>query len=124
MSKAKTSMRVCVYVRGPYAVQSDERYMVVTIKHSGSLVTLSGEGFAAKNSVNNEYTAGVCEVCTTHTRPRHSLIACTLSPPAHHLLRRVCSDMCVHKVLAHEAIASRTCVSCVRRWCGVATRAL
>jgi hypothetical protein len=34
------------------------RYMVITIKHSGSLVTLSANGFAAKNSVDNEYTAG------------------------------------------------------------------
>jgi hypothetical protein len=40
------------------AVQADQRYLVVTIKHSGSLVTLSGEGFAAKNSVGNEFTAG------------------------------------------------------------------
>lgn len=36
-----------------------ERFMVITIKHSGSLVTLSGtQGFAAKNSLNNEFTAG------------------------------------------------------------------
>lgn len=34
------------------------RYMVITIKHSGSLVTLSAHGFAAKNSVDNAYTAG------------------------------------------------------------------
>eukprot|EP00798_Chlamydomonas_sp_ICE-L_P020785 gene20785-27611_t len=37
---------------------ADNRYMVVTIKHSGSLVTLSSAGFAAKNSVANEFTAG------------------------------------------------------------------
>jgi len=39
-------------------VQASERFMVVTIKHSGSLVTLSGHGFAAKNSINNAFTAG------------------------------------------------------------------
>ncbi len=38
---------------------ANERFMVITIKHSGSLVTLSGsQGFAAKNSLNNEFTAG------------------------------------------------------------------
>ena len=38
---------------------ADEQFMVITIKHSGSLVTLSGaQGFAAKNSLNNEFTAG------------------------------------------------------------------
>ncbi len=37
-----------------------QRYMVITIKHSGSLVTMSGNGFAAKNSLDNEYTAGRC----------------------------------------------------------------
>ena len=37
-----------------------DQYMVITIKHSGSLVTLSGtQGFAAKNSLNNEFTAGI-----------------------------------------------------------------
>jgi hypothetical protein len=39
-------------------VQASERFMVVTVKHSGSLVTLSGHGFAAKNSVGNTFTAG------------------------------------------------------------------
>ena len=35
------------------------RPTVVTIKHSGSLVTLSWDGgWAAKNSVANEFTAG------------------------------------------------------------------
>ena len=34
------------------------RYMVVTIKHSGSLLTLSAHGFAAKNSIQNDFTAG------------------------------------------------------------------
>jgi hypothetical protein len=41
-------------------LQAGERFMVITIKHSGSLVTLSGSGFAAKNSVGNEFTAGQC----------------------------------------------------------------
>ena len=42
-----------------------ERFMVITIKHSGSLVTLSGgQGFAAKNSLNNEFTAGKCGLWT------------------------------------------------------------
>lgn len=39
-------------------MQAAERSMVVTVKHSGSLVTLSGHGFAAKNSVGNAFTAG------------------------------------------------------------------
>lgn len=35
------------------------RYWLASIKHSGSLVTLSGHmGFAAKNSINNTFTAG------------------------------------------------------------------
>jgi hypothetical protein len=41
--------------------QAEERFLVATIKHSGSLVTLSSEGFAAKNSLGNEFTAGGCE---------------------------------------------------------------
>lgn len=46
---------------------ADDRYMVVTIKHSGSLVTLSGSvGFAAKNSLDNEYTAGAALVLYAH----------------------------------------------------------
>jgi len=32
--------------------------MVITVKHSGSLVTLSSQGFAAKNSLANAFTAG------------------------------------------------------------------
>lgn len=39
-------------------MQADSRFCVVTIKHSGSLVTLSAHGFAAKNSLDNEFTAG------------------------------------------------------------------
>jgi len=44
-----------------------ERFMVVTIKHSGSLVTLSGsQGFAAKNSLDNEFTAGATALLSAH----------------------------------------------------------
>ena len=42
------------------ATQADSRYLVATIKHSGSLVTLSALGWASKNSLGNEYTAGGC----------------------------------------------------------------
>lgn len=40
--------------------------MVVTIKHSGSLVTLSSQGFAAKNSLDNEYSAGAAVLLQAH----------------------------------------------------------
>jgi hypothetical protein len=40
--------------------------MVVTIKHSGSLVTLSHQGFAAKNSLDNEFTAGAAVLLQAH----------------------------------------------------------
>ncbi|GAX84707.1 hypothetical protein CEUSTIGMA_g12129.t1 [Chlamydomonas eustigma] len=47
--------------------QASERYMVVTIKHSGSLITLSGDlGFAAKNSICNDYTAGAAVLLQAH----------------------------------------------------------
>jgi hypothetical protein len=42
------------------------RYQVVTIKHSGSLVTLSADGFAAKNSLNNAFTAAGALLLLTH----------------------------------------------------------
>ena len=42
------------------------RYMVVTIKHSGSLVTLSSSGFAAKNSIDNSFTAGAALLLQAH----------------------------------------------------------
>jgi hypothetical protein len=42
------------------------RYQVITIKHSGSLVTLSADGFAAKNSVNNAFTAAGALLLLTH----------------------------------------------------------
>ncbi|WIA17822.1 hypothetical protein OEZ85_009328 [Tetradesmus obliquus] len=45
---------------------ADERPMVVTIKHSGSLVTLSSQGFAAKNSLDNEYSAGAAVLLQAH----------------------------------------------------------
>jgi hypothetical protein len=46
---------------------ADDRYMVITIKHSGSLVTLSGStGFAAKNSLENGYTAGAAVILFAH----------------------------------------------------------
>lgn len=37
--------------------QSGQRYMLVTVKHSGSLATLSHDLMGAKNSQNNMYTA-------------------------------------------------------------------
>lgn len=40
--------------------------MVLTLKHSGSLVTLSGDGFAAKNSLANTYTAGAALLLQAH----------------------------------------------------------
>jgi hypothetical protein len=40
--------------------------MVITIKHSGSLVTLSSQGFAAKNSLDNEFTAGAAVLLQAH----------------------------------------------------------
>lgn len=40
--------------------------MLITIKHSGSLVTLSQDGFAAKNSLDNEFTAGAALLLQTH----------------------------------------------------------
>jgi uncharacterized protein (DUF849 family) len=40
--------------------------MVITIKHSGSLVTLSAQGFAAKNSLDNEFTAGAAVLLHAH----------------------------------------------------------
>jgi hypothetical protein len=40
--------------------------MVITIKHSGSLVTLSAQGFAAKNSLDNEFTAGAAVLLQAH----------------------------------------------------------
>ncbi|KAF5835395.1 hypothetical protein DUNSADRAFT_7480 [Dunaliella salina] len=46
--------------------QASERAMVVTIKHSGSLVTLSGNGFAAKNSVGNAFTEGAQTLLQAH----------------------------------------------------------
>lgn len=60
--------------------QADTRYMVVTIKHSGSLVTLSGEGFAAKNSLANPFTAGT-RVCV------HVCV---------HVCQNVCACACMH----------------------------
>lgn len=39
---------------------------MITIKHSGSLVTLSCQGFAAKNSLDNEFTAGAAVLLQTH----------------------------------------------------------
>lgn len=67
---------------------ADQRYMVVTIKHSGSLVTLSANGFASKNSIQNEFTAG--EVEQLHG-------SCL-----HHGLENVCN------------MSSRTCVEHVK----------
>lgn len=37
--------------------EAGERFMVVTIKHSGSLITMSADTFGAKNSINNDFTA-------------------------------------------------------------------
>lgn len=39
-------------------VQADSHYMVVTIKHSGSLITVSPTTVGAKNSLCNEFCAG------------------------------------------------------------------
>lgn len=39
---------------------------MVTIKHSGSLVTLSSQGFAAKNSLDNAYTSGAALLLQAH----------------------------------------------------------
>ncbi|GFR51493.1 hypothetical protein Agub_g13855, partial [Astrephomene gubernaculifera] len=48
------------------------RPTVVTLKHSGSLVTLSPEGgWAAKNSVGNEYTAGGAALLSAHYARLH-----------------------------------------------------
>ncbi|KAG2429799.1 hypothetical protein HXX76_010583 [Chlamydomonas incerta] len=48
------------------------RPTVVTIKHSGSLVTLSWDGgWAAKNSVANEFTAGGAALLRAHYDRRH-----------------------------------------------------
>jgi hypothetical protein len=41
-------------------------FMVVTIKHSGSLVTLSSSGFAAKNSLDNAFTSGAALLLVAH----------------------------------------------------------
>jgi hypothetical protein len=40
--------------------------MVITIKHSGSLITLSAQSFAAKNSLDNEFTAGAAVLMQAH----------------------------------------------------------
>lgn len=46
---------------------ANNRFMVATIKHSGSLITLSGvQGFAAKNSLDNEFTAGAAALLQAH----------------------------------------------------------
>jgi hypothetical protein len=48
-----------VHPPAPRPAPSCRRYMVATVKHSGSLVTLSGEqGFASKNSLDNAFTSG------------------------------------------------------------------
>ncbi|KXZ53709.1 hypothetical protein GPECTOR_6g626 [Gonium pectorale] len=53
------------------AAASSGRPTVVTVKHSGSLVTLSAEGgWAAKNSVGNEYTAGGAALLRAHYERR------------------------------------------------------
>ncbi|GMH43609.1 hypothetical protein BSKO_11531 [Bryopsis sp. KO-2023] len=45
-----------VHMADKIVSQSNENFMVVTIKHSGSLVTMSSDAFGGKNSVNNEFT--------------------------------------------------------------------
>ncbi|GFH27936.1 uncharacterized protein HaLaN_26333 [Haematococcus lacustris] len=59
--------------------QADTHYLVVTVKHSGSLTTLSSRGFAAKNSLDNEYTAGAMLLLRTHFQRMHG--------PQHYLER-------------------------------------
>ncbi|GIL53591.1 hypothetical protein Vafri_9205 [Volvox africanus] len=54
------------------AAASLGRPTIITIKHSGSLVTLSYDGgWAAKNSVSNEFTAGGAALLRAHYERRH-----------------------------------------------------
>ncbi|GIM05298.1 hypothetical protein Vretimale_9759, partial [Volvox reticuliferus] len=54
------------------AAASHGRPTIITIKHSGSLVTLSYDGgWAAKNSVSNEFTAGGAALLRAHYERRH-----------------------------------------------------
>lgn len=46
--------------------QAGARYMVATIKHSGSLATLSHDLMGAKNSVCNEFTAAAVVLLRAH----------------------------------------------------------
>jgi hypothetical protein len=66
-------------VAGAIVGGAASRYMVVSVKHSGSLLTLSRHGFAAKNSIQNEFTAG--------DRPAACLPAYLPAspPPSHHI---------------------------------------
>ena len=48
-----------VSVAEAIAAGADERYVVITIKHSGSLVTMSPLMFGAKNSVSHKQ-ADIC----------------------------------------------------------------
>jgi hypothetical protein len=58
--------------------QAGENYMVVTIKHSGSLNTLSHNLMGAKNSIKNEYTAAGILLLHAHYRRLSGL---TCDPP-------------------------------------------
>ncbi|GLI67104.1 hypothetical protein VaNZ11_011309 [Volvox africanus] len=54
------------------AATSLGRPTIITIKHSGSLVTLSYDGgWAAKNSISNEFTAGGAALLRAHYERRH-----------------------------------------------------
>jgi hypothetical protein len=57
--------------------QAGSHYMVATVKHSGSLNTLSHNLMGAKNSINNEYTAAGILLLHAHYR-RLSDLTCDL----------------------------------------------
>lgn len=56
------------FIAEKIAAQADKRFMQITTKHSGSLITLSADAIGAKNSVGNSYTNGARLLLYEHFR--------------------------------------------------------
>lgn len=67
-NEAKDEETAAAIVSGTAAIElgTAARYMVVSIKHSGSLATLSGDLVGAKNSVSNVFTSASLLVLKAH----------------------------------------------------------